>query len=128
MSSPAEAHAWLCRTAAALPGAQEDHPWGDLVYKVRGKIFLFLGPPQGPSWGFSVKLPLSHHAALDLPIARPTGYGLGRAGWVSFQLEADALPSEVELLGWLLESYRAIAPRKLCQELDARPWGEGRGA
>ena len=30
--------------ALSLPGAVEDHPWGEDVVKVRGKIFVFLGP------------------------------------------------------------------------------------
>jgi predicted DNA-binding protein (MmcQ/YjbR family) len=123
MKSPSEAHSLLCAAAAAMPGAHEDHPWGELVYKVRGKVFIFLGHREEACLGFSVKLPLSHHSALDLPIAKPTGYGLGRAGWVSFSLEPEALPSEAELRAWLEESYRAVAPRKLCQELDTQLQG-----
>ena len=29
--------------ALSLPEAYEDHPWGESVAKVRGKVFVFLG-------------------------------------------------------------------------------------
>jgi hypothetical protein len=29
---------------AVKPGAKEEHPWGDTVFKVRGKSFAFMGP------------------------------------------------------------------------------------
>ena len=29
--------------ALSLPGTAEDHPWGEDVVKVNGKIFVFLG-------------------------------------------------------------------------------------
>ena len=38
---------------AAKPGAVEDHPWGDdLVFKVGGKIFAFLGVEDRESGSF----------------------------------------------------------------------------
>jgi hypothetical protein len=61
----------------------------------------------------SVKLPNSADFALMQPFARPTGYGLGKAGWVSASFtKKDAIPVPL-LIAWLRESYRAVAPRKL---------------
>jgi len=111
----------LRRFALALPGAAEDFPWGERVAKVNGKVFVFLGvdPVEGGPMGLSVKLPASAEEALDLPFAKPTGYGLGKSGWVSASFEAGDRPPVGILKAWILESYRAVAPRKLAASLDA---------
>lgn len=104
--------------ALGFPGAWEDHPWGDTVVKVGKKVFVFFGES-----GFSVKLPESAEAALTLPGAEPTGYGLGRAGWVSIQVDGDA--PEGMYSDWLDESYRAVATKTLVKQLDAQRADEG---
>jgi predicted DNA-binding protein (MmcQ/YjbR family) len=112
--------ATLKNFALDLPGAWEDMPWeGDPVAKVGKKIFLFMGHVDPDHPGVSVKLPDSKEQALGLECATPTGYGLGRAGWVSIDLAAGDRPSADVLCDWVEESYRAIAPRKLIAELDA---------
>jgi hypothetical protein len=58
--------------------------------------------------------------ALDLPYAKPTGYGLGKSGWVSFTPTPGQMPPLEQMKEWIDESYRAQAPRKLVKELDAR--------
>ncbi|HET9602224.1 MAG TPA: MmcQ/YjbR family DNA-binding protein [Acidimicrobiales bacterium] len=109
----------LRRFALDLPGAWEDHPWGESVAKVGKKVFVFMGvPTEDGSMGLSVKLPDSREAALSMPFTEPTGYGLGRAGWVSASFAAgDEAPVDI-LCDWIEESYRAIAPKKLIAELD----------
>lgn len=112
----------LRRLAAGLrarglrfPEAYEDFPWGERVLKVRKKVFVFLGSEQhlDSKLSFSVKLPVSGQALLAMPFATPTGYGLGKSGWVSIQCTAEEpLPLEM-MLEWLEESYRAVAPKKL---------------
>jgi predicted DNA-binding protein (MmcQ/YjbR family) len=111
--------------ALGFPGATEDFPWGERVAKVNGKVFVFLGadPVPGGSMGLSVKLPISSEEALDLPFARPTGYGLGKAGWVSASFGPDDRPPVEILKAWILESYRAVAPKKLVAELDSGKTG-----
>ncbi|MFN2387043.1 MAG: MmcQ/YjbR family DNA-binding protein [Thermoanaerobaculia bacterium] len=107
--------------ALSLPEATEDFPWGERVAKVRGKVFVFLGadPVPGGGMGFSVKLPVSAEDALHLPFTEPTGYGLGKSGWVTAHFEPkDSPPAEI-LESWILESYRAVAPKKLVAELEA---------
>ena len=104
--------------ALGLPGAHEDFPWGESVAKVGKKVFVFLGRPgdEGPQ-GMSVKLPESGEAALDLPFATPTGYGLGKSGWVSLSFEkGDEIPVEL-LRDWITESYRAVAPKTMVAKL-----------
>lgn len=98
--------------ALAYPEATEESPWGHVAVKVRGKTFVFLSD-EGGGLGMSCKLPSSHGAALLLPFAAPTGYGLGKSGWVSASFPAGARPPEALLAEWIDESYRAIAPKKL---------------
>jgi predicted DNA-binding protein (MmcQ/YjbR family) len=113
--------------AFAMPGAWEDHPWGESVAKVGKKVFVFFGtadPAQlHKGIGMSVKLPDSGDLVLALPFAEPTGYGLGKAGWVSVYLQLADLPPLPMLTSWIDESYRAVAPKKQVAELDARGSG-----
>jgi predicted DNA-binding protein (MmcQ/YjbR family) len=110
----------LRQYALSFPEATEDFPWGERVAKVKGKVFVFLGsdPVPGGPMGLSVKLPESGQDALDLPFAKPTGYGLGKSGWVSATFEATDEPPLEILKGWIRESYRAVAPQKLLAELE----------
>ncbi len=128
-SSPARrAHAALLRHALSYPGAWEDHPWGETVVKVKTKIFLFLGKPDD-GLGLSVKLPESGSFALGLDWTEPTGYGLGKAGWVSARFEAKAKPPVDVLCKWIDESYRAVAPVTLLKQLDgAAPLAKAKAA
>ena len=103
--------------ALAFPGAVEEHPWGETVAKVNKKIFVFFG-----GGGMSVKLPDSAGQALMVEGAQPTGYGLGRSGWVSVPVRGRAVPIAV-LRDWIEESYRTVAPRRLVAELDERAGG-----
>ena len=100
------------RTAALVyPGTYEDHPWGHTVIKLKNKKeIIFLGDDAG---GLSVtcKLPHTGEAALSLlPFASPTGYGLGKSGWVTAQFAAGAQVPLPVLLEWLAESHAAVAP------------------
>ncbi|MBK7760878.1 MAG: MmcQ/YjbR family DNA-binding protein [Deltaproteobacteria bacterium] len=107
----------LRAAALAYPEAAEEFPWGERVIKVRGKIFLFLGAVEG-RLRLSVKLPQSFLDALTVPGAQPTGYGLGKAGWVSLWFdEGQPVPME-RLTAWINESYRAVAPKRLVKSLD----------
>ena len=101
--------------ALSLPEAVEEHPWGEDVAKVRGKIFVFAGSTG--SRRMSVKLAESHAHALAIDGAEPTGYGLGKAGWVTVPLRAPGVSLDV-LRDWVEESYRIVAPKRLVAELD----------
>ncbi len=103
--------------ALSLPEATEDHPWGEDVTKVRGKIFVFLGSTT--SRRMTVKLVESHAHALSVEGAEPTGYGLGKSGWVTVPLRAPEVGVAL-LRDWVEESYRIVAPKRLVAELDGR--------
>ena len=60
----------LLTFALAFPGASLDHPWGEDVAKVNGKIFVFLGPSV--SKRMTVKLDESHGHALAIDGAAPS--------------------------------------------------------
>ena len=104
--------------AMTFPESTEDHPWGHRAIKVKGKSFLFLGGEKDTKeLSLSVKLPSSRDQAVDLPFAEPTGYGLGKSGWVTARF-AKVTDVPLDLLkAWIDESYRAIAPKKLSKLL-----------
>lgn len=111
---PRDAFKALQKKARAYPGAWEDHPWGETVYKVGKKVFVFMssGKDDG-SFGLSCKLTQSSEAAITMfSFAAPTGYGLGKSGWVTARFEKkDDVPVGL-LEEWLDESYAAIAPKR----------------
>ncbi|WP_257458066.1 MmcQ/YjbR family DNA-binding protein [Archangium lipolyticum] len=107
----------LRETGMGYPEVTEDFPWGHRTLKVKGKAFVFLTlTAEGLS--LSVKLPQSNSAALMMPFATPTGYGLGKSGWVSALFGARDTPPLELLRQWLAESYRAVAPKKLAALLE----------
>jgi predicted DNA-binding protein (MmcQ/YjbR family) len=101
--------------ALSLPEATEEFPWGERAIKVRGKAFIFMRA-AGDSVSFSLKLPQSAADALELPNAEPTGYGLGKHGWVTIVTDLRSA-TVAQLEAWILESYRAVAPKRLLQLL-----------
>lgn len=102
----------LRRIAMTYPEVREEFPWGERAFKVAKKVFVFLGS-DGKDVSMSVKLPESNEMALQFPFAEPTHYGLGKSGWVTLSFgPGDEVPMFL-LEGWIGESYRAVAPRKL---------------
>ena len=85
--------------------------------KVGKKVFVFLGRDD-EAVVIAVKLPHSGPDALSLPFTEPTHHGYGRHGWVSVSLESNEEASIELLKEWILESYRAVAPKRLVKELD----------
>ncbi|MFL6232940.1 MAG: MmcQ/YjbR family DNA-binding protein [Thermoanaerobaculia bacterium] len=111
-----DAESRLRELALAFPEVYEELPWGHRAMKVRKKAFAFIALDE-EGLSLSLKLPASGVMALALPFASPTGYGLGKSGWVTCRFaEGDEIPFEL-LAEWLDESYRAIAPKKLAAKL-----------
>ena len=110
------AEAALRKAALAYPQATEDFPWGHRAFKVKKKMFLILSFDK-EIFNVTLKLPETGKQALKLPFAQPTGYGLGKSGWVTASFEGkDTVHLEL-LEDWIEESYRAIAPKKLVATL-----------
>ena len=110
----AELRTHVLEYALTLPEAYEDFPWGESVVKVRKKIFVFLGHDESEDCvRLGLKLPDSGLAILSEPYAQPSGYGLGKSGWVDMRFESpDGVPLDL-LEDLVLESYRAVAPKRL---------------
>ncbi|MGL5810946.1 MAG: MmcQ/YjbR family DNA-binding protein [Nocardioides sp.] len=105
--------------ALSLPEAWLDHPWDEDVVKVRKKIFLFVSSVGAERSVVTVKLPISRDHGLSFAGAHPTGYGLGKHGWVTIFI--DGVPDEEHdvLIDFVEESYRSVALKSLVKRLDA---------
>jgi predicted DNA-binding protein (MmcQ/YjbR family) len=109
----------LRKFGLAYPGAGTKSPWpGHDDLAVKGKTFAYLSV-AGEPFSISLKLPFTGEEALRLPFAKPTGYGLGKSGWVTFEPSAAEMPSMEQLKSWIDESYRAQAPKKLAAKVAA---------
>ncbi|MGH8793503.1 MAG: MmcQ/YjbR family DNA-binding protein [Stackebrandtia sp.] len=107
---------------AALPETRrvDVEGWGgEPTFRVRGKVFVFTSPEAA---GVTVKLPHIEAEALVASDAAvtPTGYGLGRHGWVSADL-GENLSEECwqEVEEWVRTSYTLVAPKKLAKLVEA---------
>jgi len=89
----------------AKPGATEDYPWGDIVWKVGGKMFAGTG---GDGEKLGVKSTLDKQAALiqhpDIEVAQY----VGKHGWVTLRVNAGRLNWK-EIAELLAGSYRLVA-------------------
>ena len=107
--------------ARSYPEATEDFPWGESAFKVKGKVFVFMHVSTtvgAERVSMSFKLPTSRHQALSLPFASPTGYGLGKHGWVTAVFEHGAAIPTPLVTAWIDESYRTVAPKRLVATLS----------
>ncbi len=104
--------------AATLPEAErvDVAEWGDHpTFRVRGKNFVF---SDQTAERLSFKLSKEEAAAVVAtdPAASPTGYGLGRHGWVSVELEPDVDEERwTEVREWVRTSYTLVAPKTLAR-------------
>lgn len=106
--------------ARALPEAErvDIEAWdGQPTFRVRGKNFVFANPD---ATGLSVKLPKEEAAAVVAsdPDAEPTGYGLGRHGWVSLTIPAGVTGERWdEVVEMVRTSYTLVAPKRLARQV-----------
>lgn len=108
--------------ALALPEAErvDIEAWdGHPTFRVRGKNFVFC---DQDATSLSVKLPKEEAVAVIASDADavPTGYGLGRHGWVSLTI-ADGVTGERwdEVVEMVRTSYTMVAPKKLAAQVLA---------
>lgn len=130
MTTPKAARSRLLKYALAKPEATLEHPWGENVAKIRGKVFVFFGmePPdaQWADYVMGVKLTKALLYAKSLSYVEPMGYGLGKSGWVSVKMPKSAAPMDM-FKEWIDESYETVAPRR-ASRAAAAPRGAARRA
>jgi predicted DNA-binding protein (MmcQ/YjbR family) len=110
--------------ALSLPEAERVavEAWGDHpTFRVRGKNFVFC---DDAATHLSLKLSKEEAAAVVATESwvSPTGYGLGRHGWVAFTLDdpvGDERWQQVE--EWVVTSYSLVAPKSLSRLLSLPP-------
>jgi predicted DNA-binding protein (MmcQ/YjbR family) len=112
----------LEETVQLLPEAErvDIEAWGDHpTFRVRGKNFVFC---DSEATRLSVKLGKEEAAAVVASETwiEPTGYGLGRHGWVSLTIDPQVGEDRWRLVEeWVITSYTLVAPRRLAQTVLA---------
>lgn len=118
MISGVDNMARLEQIVGRLPEAErvDIEAWdGEPTFRVRGKNFVFTDRAAS---GLTVKLPKEEAAAVVAtePGAEPTGYGLGRHGWVSLPVGDDADEGRWQQVEeWVRTSYTLVAPKSLAK-------------
>ena len=111
----------LERIVARLPEAErvDIEAWGgEPTFRVRGKNFIFSAHDAS---GISVKLSKEEAAAVVAtdPAAEPSGYGLGRHGWVSVKIGKANKERWRQIEEWVRISYTNVAPKTLARQVLA---------
>jgi predicted DNA-binding protein (MmcQ/YjbR family) len=105
--------------AARYPEAEKAFLFGDHeVYRVRKKVFVWLGTADEGGTYVSVKLKDTQDAALTLPFTEPASYGMAKYGWVAATFPKGKQQFGELVRSWLDESYRHTAPKRLVKLLD----------
>jgi len=112
------------KLALGLPEAQrvDIEAWGgEPTFRVRGKNFVFA---DAEGTVITVKLSKEEAEAVVATVdgAHPTGYGLGRHGWVSIDLPKRLSRQRFEEVSeWIVTSYTLVAPKTLAKKVLADP-------
>lgn len=121
MTAPADAADQLRAFGLTYPETGLKSPWpGHADLAVRDKTFAYLSVAGDP-FSLSCKLPFSGDEAREMPFVTPTGYGLGKSGWVTASWPDEVADPLALFRAWIDESYRAQAPKKLIAQAPAAP-------
>jgi predicted DNA-binding protein (MmcQ/YjbR family) len=114
----------LLRYCLAKPGAWQDEPWeDDVVAKVGGKIFAFLGADRGHPGSVGLKCGATRDTADEWLARYPEDASvmayIGRSGWNTLRL-GGAIPDD-EVLEAVDASYAAIVSKLPKKDRPAAP-------
>jgi len=125
------AKARLLKYALAKDDAEVDHPWGENVAKVKGKVFVFFGmeepEAQYADYVMGVKLTKALLYAKSFPFVEAMGYGLGKSGWVSVKKPKGPVPTAM-FEEWIDESYLGVMPKRKTTVSSVAPKARARPA
>lgn len=88
---------------------------GEPTFRVNNKNFVFA---DREFTSITVKLPKDEALAVveSDDRAEPTGYGLGRSGWISVKIGTRPTKDQwLEIEEWVRTSYTLVAPKKLAR-------------
>lgn len=110
----------LQKIIALLPEKErvDIEQWGGHPsYRVRGKNFVFSNL-EGTSVSLKLSMDEARAVVATDPTASPTGYGLGRHGWIDFDLSLSADEERWDIVReWVVTSYTLVAPERLAQNV-----------
>jgi len=115
MASPVDRAARFRKICLALPDTRLTMTWGAPHFRVADKIFAG-GGGEGGRFTISFKLEKPHARELIArdPRFKPAPY-VGAHGWV--EMDASGAIDWDAVRGWVLESWRLIAPAKSLAKL-----------
>src|SRR5262249_38706077 len=122
-TSHERAEAELTAYGLGFPEATPGRGWATLrALDVRNKTFVLFGAKGEAHDALTIvmKLPISAEMAESLPFVRPARGWYKQHRWVTAYFgPADDVFAEMDTLkGWLKQSYRAVAPKKLGRTLE----------
>lgn len=116
MAKPLDVIRQLCEK---YPEWEKAFLFGDHeVYRVKKKVYVWLGDGEKGGTYISVKLKDTQGAALMLPFVKPASYGMAKYGWIGAEFPKGPIPQEL-VAQWIEESYRHTAPKTLLKKLAA---------
>lgn len=118
------AEAELTAFGLSLPETDMAGGWGETRYmRVAGKGFAVFGDKDEPANALTVivKIPTSYDMVQHLPFVREGSDWYRKNKWVKavFGPDDDVLAELETLKGWMVQSYIAMAPKRLGKQILA---------
>lgn len=99
----------LAEYCRSFEGAVEEYPWNDVVYKLKGKVFVFTSGDRSPIIVSAKPEPEVREALLQQPGVSVAAY-VGRFGWLTVAVTDEATLELAQDM--IAQSYGLIARKK----------------